>query len=109
MHTHWPHYWHYDSFHGLRAVGMLGRAGDSRAAAALEHLHGLRRPDGTWRATGRRFWSRDAEAVDWGDAHQVITPAAERILPMSRYIASHRSDKPLTAVKVLVVGLGARE
>jgi len=67
---------------------MLGRAKDTRAAAALEHLQGLRRPDGTWRATARRYWSRPTEAVDWGDAHQVITPAAERILPVSRYVAS---------------------
>ncbi len=88
MHIHWPHYWHYDFFQGLRAIAMLGLAKDSRAAAALEHLQRLRRPDGTWWATGRRYWSRPTEAVDWGDAHQIITPVAERILPMSRYVAS---------------------
>ena len=93
MHIHWPHYWHYDFFHGLRAVAMLGLAKDRRAAAALEHLQRLRRPDGTWRASGPRYWNRFTEAVDWGDAHQVITPAAERILPMSRYIASRGGSK----------------
>jgi len=88
MHIHWPHYWHYDFFHGLRAVGMLGLAKDKRAAAALEHLQHLRRADGTWRATGHRYWNRTNEAVDWGDANQIITPAAERIVPVSRYVAS---------------------
>ena len=88
MQIHWPHYWHYDFFHGLRALSLVGLAGDKRAAAALEHLRQLRRPDGTWRASGRRYWTRANEAVDWGDAHQVITPAAERILPVSRYVAS---------------------
>jgi len=93
MHIHWPHYWHYDFFHGLRALSMLGKAGDPRAAAALQHLDELREPDGTWRASGRRYWTRSTEVVDWGDAHQVITPAAERIRPMSRYVAnSARSD-----------------
>jgi len=93
MHIHWPHYWHYDFFHGLRALSMLGKAGDPRAAAALQHLDELRDPDGTWRASGRRYWTRSTEVVDWGDAHQVITPAAERIRPMSRYVAnSARSD-----------------
>jgi len=93
MKIHWPHYWHYDFFHGLRAVAMLGLAKDRRTAAALEHLQRLRRPDGTWRASGPRYWNRLTEAVDWGDAHQVITPAAERILPMSRYIASRGGSK----------------
>ena len=88
MHIHWPHYWHYDFFQGLRAIAMLGLAKDPRAAPALEHLERLRLPDGTLHANGRRYWARSTDVVDWGDAHQVITPAAERILPMSRYIAS---------------------
>ena len=89
LHIHWPHYWHYDFFHGLRALSMLGKAKDPRAAAAMEHLESLRQPDGSWRASGRRYWRRETEAVDWGDAHHVITAAAERILPVSRYIAAH--------------------
>ncbi len=93
MHIHWPHYLHYDFFHGLRALAMLGKAKDPRAAAALEHLDSLRQPDGTWRASGRRYWTKSTEVVDWGDAHQVITPAAERIVPMSRWIA--RSARPM--------------
>ena len=88
MHIHWPHYWHYDFFQGLRAVGMLGKAKDPRAEAARKHLDELRHSDGTWHASGRRYWRPTTEVVDWGDAHQVITPAAERILPMSRYVAA---------------------
>jgi len=90
MHIHWPHYWHYDFFHGLRAVSMLGKAGDPRARAALKHLDELRQGDGTWHATGRRYWRPSTEVVDWGDAHQIITPVAERIVPMSRYVARNR-------------------
>ena len=94
MHVHWPHYWHYDFFHGLRAVAMLGLAKDPRAAAALTHLDALRQPDGSWRADGRRYWTRSSEVVDWGDAHQVITPAVDRMLLMSRYVAKSARSKP---------------
>ena len=90
MHIHWPHYWHYDFFHGLRAVAGLGRLGDPRAADALGLLQARQRPDGTWRATGRRYWSRPArvaagvEVVDWGDAHELATPAALAMLEIAR-------------------------
>jgi hypothetical protein len=79
-HIHWPHYWHYDFFHGLRAVAMLGLLNDPRTEDAMELLMRRRRADGTWRVGGRRYWSRDTEAVDWGDAHQVVTPAALAML-----------------------------
>ena len=88
LHIHWPHYWHYDFFHGLRALSLLGLAEDPRAGPAMEHLRSLRRADGTWRAGGKRYWARHTEVVDWGDAHQIITAAAERIVPVSRYSAS---------------------
>src|SRR5262249_4524451 len=95
MHIHWPHYWHYDFFHGLRAVSMLGKAKDPRAADALRHLEGLRQPSGTGHASGRRFWRRGntgtgVDVVTWGDAHQVITPAVDRMLQVSRYIGRNR-------------------
>jgi len=93
MHIHWPHYWHYDFFHGLRALSMLGRLKDPRAKAALDHLESLRQPDGSWHAGGRRYWTRQTEAVDWGDAHEVITAAAERMVPMSRFVASFGAGK----------------
>jgi hypothetical protein len=77
---HWPHYWHYDVFQGLRAVQMLGRLDDARAADARQLLLDRRLPDGTWRADGRRYWRPATEAVDWGDAHQIITPIAKALL-----------------------------
>jgi len=58
VHIHWPHYWHYDFFHGLRALAMLGLLRDPRADDAVELLIKKRRPDGTWRTGGRRYWSR---------------------------------------------------
>jgi hypothetical protein len=80
LHIHWPHYWHYDFFHGLRAVASVGLLGDPRAAEAIERLRSLRRPDGSWRVGGRRYWrlrhASNVEVVDWGDAHQIVTAAA---------------------------------
>ena len=79
-HIHWPHYWHYDFFHGLRAIAMLGRLADPRASRALTLLRSLQRGDGTWRTGGRRYWRRGGsslvEVVDWGDAHEIVTPNA---------------------------------
>jgi hypothetical protein len=80
LNIHWPHYWHYDFFQGLRATAMLGLQSDPRAADALEHLRSLRWRDGTWRASGHRYWRPTTEVVDWGDAHQVVTPIARGIL-----------------------------
>ena len=85
LNIHWPHYWHYDFFHGLRAIAMLGLLKDDRVSEALELLRKKRRPDGTWRASGRRYWRRGnvgtgVEAVTWGDAHEIVTPAAVAIL-----------------------------
>ncbi len=80
LHIHWPHYWHYDFFHGLRAIAMLGRIRDSRAAEARALLLSRRMPDGTWRADGRRYWRGATEAVNWGDAQLVVTAAALAML-----------------------------
>ncbi|OLC23810.1 MAG: hypothetical protein AUG06_11260 [Actinobacteria bacterium 13_1_20CM_2_65_11] len=82
---HWPHYWHYDFFHGLRALALLKRLDDPRAADALGLLRARRRADATWRAGGHRYWrkpgaSQQAEVVDWGDAHEIVTPAALAML-----------------------------
>ena len=79
-HIHWPHYWHYDFFHGLRAIAMLGRLADPRASQALTLLRSLWRSDGTWRTAGRRYWrlrgGSTVELVDWGNAHEIVTPNA---------------------------------
>jgi hypothetical protein len=81
---HWPPYWHYDFCQGLRAIGLVGKLNDPRAAEALERLRSLRRADGTWRTGGHRYWrtrgTSNVEAVDWGDAHPVVTPIALGIL-----------------------------
>jgi len=79
-HIHWPHYWHYDYFHGLRAVAMLGRLADRRAGEALETLRAARGPDDTWRVSGRKYWRQGTEVVDCGDAHEIVTPAALALL-----------------------------
>jgi hypothetical protein len=85
LEIHWPNYWHYDFFSGLRAAASLGRLDDPRAADALELLRSRRRPDGTWRTSGHKYWRRRGapdyqDAVDWGDAHQIVTPAALAML-----------------------------
>ncbi|MDQ2943196.1 MAG: hypothetical protein M3R21_05940, partial [Candidatus Dormibacteraeota bacterium] len=84
LHIHWPHYWHYDYFHGLRAIGQVCRLGDPRAGEALEVLRMQMRPDGKWRAGAHKYWrmhgASNVEVVDWGDAHQVVTPAALAML-----------------------------
>ena len=80
LHIHWPHYWHYDFFHGLRAIAEFGWLDDPRTADAKELLSRRRRADGTWGATGRRYWRRDTEVVDWGDAHEIVTHIAEKLL-----------------------------
>jgi hypothetical protein len=84
LHIHWPHYWHYDFFHGLRAIAMLGKLDDPRTAEALDRLRFLKRPDGSWRASGRRYWRMrgrfGVEVVNWGNAHQVVTPIALAML-----------------------------
>ena len=84
LEIHWPHYWHYDFFHGLRAIAMLGWLHDERANDARQLLIDRRRPDGTWRTGGRRYWrmrgTTGVEVVNWGDAHQILTPAALAML-----------------------------
>ncbi len=83
LHIHWPHYWHYDFFQGLRAVRSVGRLRDPRAAEARELLLSRRRADGTWTSSGRKYWSggkSNTEVVDWGDAHQIVTAAALVVL-----------------------------
>jgi hypothetical protein len=84
LNIHWPHYWHYDYFHGLRTIGLVGLLSDPRAAEALDLLRSRMRPEGTWRVGGHKYWRRrgrsNVEAVDWGDAHQVLTPIALGVL-----------------------------
>jgi hypothetical protein len=85
LRIHWPHYWHYDFFQGLRMVALLGRLDDPRAADALDVLRARKRVDGTWRVDGRRHWRSHGarslnEAVNWGDARRIVTPYALALL-----------------------------
>ena len=80
LNIHWPHYWHYDYFNGLRTIAKLGLLADARCDDPRQLLRSQRRQDGTWRSSGRRYWRPSTEAVDWGDAHQLITPAAAGLL-----------------------------
>jgi hypothetical protein len=64
---------------------MLGKLSDRRIGDAKQRLRELRRPDGTWVATGRRYWRRGnvgsgVEVVTWGDAGEFVTPIAQAIL-----------------------------
>ena len=80
LHVHWPHYWHYDYFHGLRAVASLRLLADPRVDDALEMLRSARRADGTWQVSGHRYWRPSTEVVDWGDAHEIVTAHARAML-----------------------------
>jgi len=91
LNLHWPPYWHYDFFIGLRAVDEAGLLDDQRADDALDRLTALRRRDGTWRATGRRHWrppgwtpESGEEAVDWGNASPIVTSLAQELLHVAR-------------------------
>lgn len=91
LHVHWPPYWHYDFFIGLRAIREAGLLDDPRASEALDRLVALRRQDDTWRASGRRHWrppgwSRESgvEAVDWGDAAPIVTQFVMEVIGIRR-------------------------
>jgi hypothetical protein len=83
---HYPPYWHYDIGHALLILARMGRAGDPRAADALDILESRRRPNGRWTAGGR-WWKppgsdRTVEAVDWdaGAGSAMLTLNALRSL-----------------------------
>jgi hypothetical protein len=83
---HYPPYWHYDVLQAMHLLTRLGRAGDQRAADALDVLEERRLPDGRWPASAA-WWqppgsSRAVEAVDWGRGQpsQMATLNALRIL-----------------------------
>lgn len=87
LHIHWPPYWHYDFFIGLRAVDEAGLLHDPRVNDALDRLIALKRGDSAWRASGHRYWrppgslsKSGVEAVDWGDASPIVTDLAKGLL-----------------------------
>jgi hypothetical protein len=82
----YPPYWHYDILQALLVLARMGKAGDPRAAEALDELERRRLPDGRWRVTG--CWWRPSgsgvaqEVVDWGRSgpNEMITLNALRVL-----------------------------
>lgn len=86
----WPAFWHYDVLQGLRGVGAVGALARDEATEALRWLERQRRPDGTWRTSGHRYWKRpggtgsNVEVVDWGPlADDVVTEQATQVLRLA--------------------------
>jgi hypothetical protein len=94
LELHWPAYWHYDVLQGLRAIARAGRLSDPRASEALDWLEMKRLPDGTWRASGRRYWRlrgrATVEVVNWGNASDVLTRQATEVLAAAGRTPSRR-------------------
>jgi hypothetical protein len=70
-HIHYPPYWHYDFFAGLRVLAESGHVTDSRTAEAIDHLVDKRRDDGAWASDAVHFRApgsagSNVEVVDWG-------------------------------------------
>jgi hypothetical protein len=88
LHLHHPPYWHYDVLHGLLVLSRWGRAGDPRAAEALDLVAARRGRDGRWKTDGRRYWrppgsaGSNVEVVDWGRSgpNELVTLNALRVL-----------------------------
>lgn len=84
---HYPPYWHYDFLQALVVLTRMGKVGDARVEEGIEHLIGLRRPDGCW-GIGRAWWKPPGgpgggvEVVDWGRTgpNQMATLNALRVL-----------------------------
>jgi hypothetical protein len=86
---HQPPFWHYDFFRALVVLARMGRAGDPRAADALELLEERRLADGRWRPGGR-WWrapgskGSNVEVVDWGSGpSDLLTLDALRVLAVA--------------------------
>ena len=83
----YPPYWHYDALQVLLVLAGMGRAGDPRAAEALDLLERRRLPDGRLGASGS-WWSYagtgsgPSEVVDWGRGgpSEMLTLNALRVL-----------------------------
>jgi hypothetical protein len=87
LEPHYPPYWRYDILQALLVLSRMGRAGDPRAADALDELERRRLPDGRW--TTRIHWwkppgsgSLTPEVVDWGRSgpNEMATLNALRVL-----------------------------
>src|SRR5256712_13282575 len=85
LNIHWPHYWHYDFFHGLRAIARLDLLTDRRGEDARGPLLQRPRGDGAWRAGGERYWrlrrAATLEGGGWGEARGVGDAAPPGLCP----------------------------
>jgi hypothetical protein len=71
LRIHYPPYWHYDFFGGLRVLAESGHVADPRAADALDLLESKRRDEGRWASEAVHFRAPGSagsgvEVVDWG-------------------------------------------
>ncbi len=87
MKLHYPPYWHYDFFAGLRVLAESGPIGDPRATEALDLLEEKRGEDGRWVIEAVHFGrpgskDRTPEIVDWGvgQPSEPVTLAAMQVL-----------------------------
>jgi hypothetical protein len=83
----YPPYWHYDVLQALVVLAGMGKAGDPRAAEAVDLVARRRLPDGRWRPGGA-WWGQPGrsagppEVVDWGRSgpNEMLTLNALRVL-----------------------------
>jgi len=92
LRLHYPPYWHYDILQALLVLSRQGRLEDPRCQDAIEMLLSKRRKDGTWQASGHRYWLREGpervngDAVDWGrnGPNEMLTLNGLRVLKAAR-------------------------
>lgn len=95
---HYPPYWHYDFFAGLRVLAESGHIADRRASEALELLESKRREDGTWATEAVHFRrpgsaGSNVEVVDWGRGpSEPLTLAALRVLRLAGRLETGRLE-----------------
>jgi len=84
---HYPPYWHYDFFAGLRVLTESGHVQDPRATDALDLLEKKRQPDGRWAIEAVHFRKPGSkgptpEVIDWGlgQPSEPVTLAALQVL-----------------------------
>jgi hypothetical protein len=94
---HYPPYWHYDFFAGLRVLADSGHIADSRASEALDLLESKRRDGRTWATEAVHFRrpgsvGSNVEVVDWSrrGPSEPVTLAALRVLRMAGRLETGR-------------------
>jgi hypothetical protein len=88
LRIHWPAYWHYDALQALRGLMAVGQLRRSEAEPALDWLRSMRRGDGRWAPSGRRYWRpatngvrSNVDVVDWkGLDADIVTEQALTVI-----------------------------